>query len=543
MIESDGRASGGSVTGAGQAVVSAGGIVSSIVVSDGGRQFVAGVTSNTAVGGGGSEIISNGGLSVSASIDGPGTQSVLAGGEAKGTTVLSGGTQFVAAGGTAAFTSVYAGGTLRSEAGGNTVGVLVDGGRQIVGAGDPASGTTVTNGGVLVVSAGGEVDDAIIASGGTSVDLPGSMVAQTVSAGGTAISAGVIDVGPGGVIEAGLVVANATIGAGDEQYVLAGGNAIDTAVGAGGYEGVFASGSATGVALGGGILEIASGGTLAGLDFTSAGGMLLADAATPGALISGFAVGNEIDLASFSYAPGSSTVSASGDAVTITNAGSSTTLNLLGAGGQSFQVAPDAAAGTLLTVDATPCYCPGTMILTDRGEAPIEALAIGDRVVTARGALEPIRWIGRRSYAGRFLAGKRHLLPVTIRAGALGGGLPRRDLRVSPLHAMFLDGVLVPAGQLVNGSTIRQEPDCQLVHYIHLELIRHDIVLAEGAPSETFLDDDSRGMFHNAREYDALYPGAPAPGGFCAPRVESGFALEAIRRRLAAVAGAMTQAA
>ena len=66
---------------------------------------------------------------------------------------------------------------------------------------------------------------------------------------------------------------------------------------------------------------------------------------------------------------------------------------------------------------------------------------------------------------------------------------------------------------------------------------RHDLLLAEGAPSESFIDDDSRGMFHNAAEYTRLYPDAPAPGTFCAPRVTDGYRLEAIRRRLAEVAG------
>jgi hypothetical protein len=76
------------------------------------------------------------------------------------------------------------------------------------------------------------------------------------------------------------------------------------------------------------------------------------------------------------------------------------------------------------------------------------------------------------------------------------------------------------------------------VTYFHIELERHDVILAEGAPSESFVDDDSRGMFHNAAEYAALYPdAAPAPALYCAPRVTGGFALEAIRHRLAVRAG------
>ena len=180
---------------------------------------------------------------------------------------------------------------------------------------------------------------------------------------------------------------------------------------------------------------------------------------------------------------------------------------------------------------AAPCYCPGTLIRTDRGDVAVERLAIGDRVITLNGTAQPIKWIGRRAFAGRFIEGRRDILPVCIRAGALGSDLPRRDLWISPLHAMYLNDVLVPASALVNDVSITQEVAVDRVEYVHIELDRHGVIWAEGAASETFVDDFSRAMFHNSHEFAALYPDeAAVPASYCAPRVESGERLAAIRR-------------
>ena len=76
----------------------------------------------------------------------------------------------------------------------------------------------------------------------------------------------------------------------------------------------------------------------------------------------------------------------------------------------------------------------------------VETLKIGDKVMTKSGAARPIKWIGRRSFAGRFIIGRKDILPVCIKAGALGGNAPRRDLWISPHHAMYFDGTYFTNG-------------------------------------------------------------------------------------------------
>lgn len=195
-------------------------------------------------------------------------------------------------------------------------------------------------------------------------------------------------------------------------------------------------------------------------------------------------------------------------------------------------VAQNSVANNGIGIDLlVTCFLAGTRIRTPDGERAVEDLAIGDPVTTAAGGAEPVKWIGRRSYAGRFLRSNPGAQPVLVRAGALADGIPTRDLYLSANHALAIDGVLIPAQSLVNGRTIQRVTGLDRVDYFHIELEGHDIILAEGAPAETFLDDDSRGAFQNAHDYAALYPPSPRPA-FCLPRLDQGYALESIRRRL-----------
>jgi choice-of-anchor A domain-containing protein len=152
------------------------------------------------------------------------------------------------------------------------------------------------------------------------------------------------------------------------------------------------------------------------------------------------------------------------------------------------------------------CFLSGTMIATPAGETAIEDLAIGDMVLTSDGAAAPIRWIGRRTISRAFADPVRGL-PVRIRAGALGEATPARDLLVSNCHAMLVGDVLVQAGAMVNGTSIVRETEtADTFTYYHVELDDHALILAEGAPTETFVDNADRMRFDNWAEHEALYP-------------------------------------
>jgi hypothetical protein len=131
------------------------------------------------------------------------------------------------------------------------------------------------------------------------------------------------------------------------------------------------------------------------------------------------------------------------------------------------------------------CFLPGTAIATPAGEVAVERLAIGDLVTTAQGRAVPVRWIGRQTLSTLFGPPER-LMPVRVQAGALGGGLPLRDLVLTADHALLIDGLLINAGALVNGASIDWVPISELGERFtvyHVETEDHDIILAEGAPA------------------------------------------------------------
>jgi hypothetical protein len=253
-----------------------------------------------------------------------------------------------------------------------------------------------------------------------------------------------------------------------------------------------------------------------------------------GDTITGFAAGDTLVIDGFH----TTLESFSNGTLVLDNGTTAMTLDITG----SLAV-NDVGSNTDITDTTVICYLRGTMILTPAGEVPVETLRIGDAVVTRFGGYRPLKWIGRQSFGRRFVAGNRAQMPVRIAAGALGEGLPTRDLCISPGHSMLLGGTLVLARQLVNGVTITQDAPQEDVHYYQLEFETHDCVRAEGAWSESYADAPGyRGKFHNTAEFYALYPNyvEPEAVALCAGRPESGPALARALAPLVARAAALT---
>jgi hypothetical protein len=174
----------------------------------------------------------------------------------------------------------------------------------------------------------------------------------------------------------------------------------------------------------------------------------------------------------------------------------------------------------------TTTFAAGTRILTDHGEVSVEALRDGDSVETVSGAWRPVVFLGRRRVdCGRHPT-PREVYPVRVRAGAFTDDVPRRDLLLSPDHAVYIDDVLIPIRSLINGATIVQVAVDEIVYW-HVELSEQDVLFAESLPCETCPDD--RTAFENSGTVMQLHPCFTARDGGFAPLVTAGDRLVAIR--------------
>jgi hypothetical protein len=178
------------------------------------------------------------------------------------------------------------------------------------------------------------------------------------------------------------------------------------------------------------------------------------------------------------------------------------------------------ARAVCATARGCSCFLPGTRIKTSEGETNIEELRIGDNVLTASGEAKPIKFIGRRKVSRKRARSWNGEGPVKISRLAIDGKAPHSDLYVSPGHAIYIDGVLIPASNLVNGVTIVADakPDALSLTYFHIELETHEAILAEGLAVESFRHDNPH-AFDNADEYVSLYGSAGEPLAPFAPIV------------------------
>ena len=194
------------------------------------------------------------------------------------------------------------------------------------------------------------------------------------------------------------------------------------------------------------------------------------------------------------------------------------------------------------------CFASGTRIATAADEIPVECLAVGDHVLTRLGSgSAAVVWIGHRQVHCRQHPRPAEIWPVRVRSGAFAPGVPRRDPGLSGDHAVFVDGVLGFRPHIDqrhhHRPTNRDE-----VSYWHVELPRHDVLLAEGLPCETYLDTGNRSSFANGGVCVQMHPALSQQGGEaiweaagCAPLRITGDEVErclARLRRRAAGSGA-----
>lgn len=171
------------------------------------------------------------------------------------------------------------------------------------------------------------------------------------------------------------------------------------------------------------------------------------------------------------------------------------------------------------------CFARGTMILTEAGPVAVEDLRAGDMVVTRDNGPQPLRWIGSQAVSARMLRAVPRLTPVRIRAGALGDGLPEADLIVSPQHRVLVRSriaqrmfgtaeVLVAAKQLLMLDGFELATDLAEVEYFHIMFDRHEVVLSNGAETESlFTGPQALRMVGPAarQELMTLFPDLAAP--------------------------------
>ena len=387
---------------------------------------------------------------------------------------------------------------------------------------------SLTDTGNLAVT--GRVTAANVRLSGTAISVSGSIGAAadvTLTPGGSGLSigaTGIISLGGAAVFDASTTVNNGTIQANGGSLSFTGGGLL---TGTGAIR-LGLSASAT--------FNAAVAASQSVTFLTNSGTLALGAPAGFGATVFGMVAGDVIDLTGVAPTGVLAVGLGAGNVLSITKDGA-----VIGSvqldqaqnfAGNFFHAAADGAGtGVIVTENNIPCFLAGTRIRTPGGAVAVEGLRVGDQVQTLSGEARPIVWIG----SGRTLVSPRNrcdVSPVIVRAGALGRQVPARDVTITRHHAVLVDQILVPVEHLINGVSILWDESRRVIEYFHIELETHDILLAEGAPFESFRDDGDVSQFQNLATRPVR--GRQSP---CRSVIRSGPALEVAWRKIAARAG------
>ncbi|MEL7182621.1 MAG: Hint domain-containing protein [Pseudomonadota bacterium] len=208
-----------------------------------------------------------------------------------------------------------------------------------------------------------------------------------------------------------------------------------------------------------------------------------------------------------------------------------TTVRIFGTGGNSgnwdlIEIGIDSTDFTAV------CFVADTRIATAQGSCPVEALAVGDRVRVLDGGTARVTLTNRRVFTAIELIREPRLLPIRIAAGALGHGLPQRDLRVSRQHRVLVASriaarvcgasqVLVPALRLLALPGVEVDRSLRPVAYHHFACARHEVVFAEGAPAESLFAGPAACQSVGTEEWAAqnMRPARSFPAGKDAKKI------------------------
>lgn len=350
-----------------------------------------------------------------------------------------------------------------------------------------------------------------------------------------------ITIGAGGIFDIRTdITTTSSVG----QVLSIAANVRDGAIGSGGH---LELGSATNN--GAGINDAA-----VSAKFTNTGATVLNNGVIE--FLGGFTTGETTNLTISSVANGDEfifdganfngdTATLSGTTLTV-KSGSTTILTMNNVSRQASSLATFSVHGDAIVAV---CYARGSMLQTPGGEVPVERMRAGKHIITLVDGLETVktvRWLGHRRIDLRTHPRPETVAPVRIIRGAIADNVPHRDLVVSPDHAIFIDGKLICARQLINSTTIRQETDWTAVDYYHVELDDHAILLAEGLPAESYLNTGNAGFFSNSGRPMVLHPDLTdesdypnREAGSCAPFVWDEGSVRPVWQRLAERAAAI----